>query len=118
MKHIAFHHPWISAHRTAISKPGQSPATRWSPATGAAKALKRLAAVSGQRAAQKAARADEHAPVSGHAQVLPAGPTPATPAATRWQRPPARSVAWVERLVLVLLVAFFGGGQVAILCGL
>jgi hypothetical protein len=118
MKHIAFPHPWITAHRTAISRPGQPPATPRGAKKGAAKALRRLAAASGRAAAPTAASVVDHAPVFSHAQVLLAHPTPTTPAATRWQRPPARSVAWVERLVLVLLVAFFGGGQVAILCGL
>lgn len=118
MKHIASPYPWITAPRTDVSNPGQSPTTRWRAATGVAKALRRLASASGPNAAPKAFSTGDHAPASGHAQVWPAHPTPASRAATRWQRPHTRRVAWVERLVLVLLVAFFGGGQVAILCGL
>lgn len=119
MKHFAFHHPFSTLHGAQGRPANRDHRSIWvSAATALAAALRRpVSAAPGRAAPQAPARSAGRQQVLARPGAVRAVEPAAERSATRWERGGARAAVWIEGLVLALLIAFFGGGLLAILGG-
>ena len=119
MKHIASHHRFAMLHGASRARSGRDPRSAWAAAaTAASAAVKRhFQAAPSRSAPAQPASVPADAQTAECTQGVSLAAAPAEAAAARWERRGTRAIPWVEGMVLVLLIAYFGGGLAAILGG-
>jgi hypothetical protein len=118
MKPAAILHPWIAMHRIggASARRVQGapcPAAVTEPTA----ALIRSVVAAARRSSLRVPNAFDRTPAHDRFPAATSAASAAKAATAHWRGPRAPIASWVEGLVLVLLVAFFVGGQIAILGG-